>query len=133
MDSKIINWQEVLGWGKDQVDDIKFFAFSYLKQGKYEIALKLFLGLKVLVPEDSYVIKTLGSLYLVTNQPEIALEYLNRSTEIEPKNSRVKLNIVQALLDSGQREEAIKKAKSLVKVREKAIAGKAKALIMAWG
>ena len=53
---------------------------------RIKIALKLFLGLKVLAPEDIYVIKTLGSLYLVLDQPETALEYLKKARKAEPKN-----------------------------------------------
>lgn len=133
MEQKIIDWQEVLGWGPDQINDMKFFAFSYLKQGKYDIALKIFLGIKVLAPNDNYVIKTLGSLYLVLNQAETALTYLEKAFKEEPKNSKIHLNIVQAMLDLGRNKEALEEAKKLSSTKDKAIAGKAKALIMAWG
>lgn len=36
------NWQQVLGWGSDQLEEIRFAGFSYFKEGRYEKALLFF-------------------------------------------------------------------------------------------
>lgn len=127
-----MKWLEMLNWNENQVDDLKFFGFSYLKQGKYDVALEVFLGLKVLVPHDSYVLKTLGALYLELKQPEKALPILEEASLLEPSNEFVAINRVQSLIDLGRTQEAMQSAKLLTKNKNKKVADRAKALIMAW-
>ena len=128
-----IDWKEILGWQEDQIEEMKFFGFSYLRQGKYDIALKIFQALNILVPQDPYVLKTLGALLVTTQSPEKALDYLYKAEEMDPTDPQVKLNIAQSLLDLGQKEDALEKIKKLTSNKNKKIAGKAKALLMGWG
>ena len=46
-----INWRDKLGWDEDQLEDLRFAGYAYLRQGKYDIALAFFEALTVLDPE----------------------------------------------------------------------------------
>ena len=49
-----VNWLETLGWGEDELDDLRFVGYSYIKQGKYDTALTFFEALIVLSKNHSY-------------------------------------------------------------------------------
>ena len=59
-----MQWQEVLGWGEEELNDLRFVGYSYIKQGLYKTALKIFDGLVVLNPNSAYDLQVLGALYL---------------------------------------------------------------------
>ena len=58
------NWIELLGWSEDQIEDIRFAGYSFIKQGQYEHALKFFEVLAILPNENVYDLQTLGGIYL---------------------------------------------------------------------
>ncbi|MBS0652032.1 MAG: type III secretion chaperone, partial [Verrucomicrobia bacterium] len=30
-----VEWLSILGWGGDELEDLRFVGYSYIKQGKY--------------------------------------------------------------------------------------------------
>ena len=69
-----INWLKELGWTEDHLDEIRNAGYSYIRQGKYDIALPFFEALVILNPDSAYDAQALGALYLQTNQPEQAIQ-----------------------------------------------------------
>ena len=49
-----INWKDHLGWSEEQLEDLRYTGFSYIRQGKYEIALAFFEALVILDPSSVY-------------------------------------------------------------------------------
>ena len=127
-----INWLEVLGWGKDQVEDLRFVGYSYLRQGKYDLALTFFQALVVLNPISAYDLQTLGALYLQMGNNLMALNFLERALKVEPNHPSTLLNRVKALFALGYKRQAMVQAKSLETNTEPQIANQAAALILAY-
>ena len=65
-----VNWLELLGWGKGEVEDLRFIGYSYIKQGHYQTALTFFEALVVLNPDNAYDLQTLGALHLQQDNVE---------------------------------------------------------------
>ena len=55
-----VDWLSILGWNKDELEDLRFVGYSYIKQGKYDIAITFFEALTILSPESVYDLQTLG-------------------------------------------------------------------------
>lgn len=127
-----VNWIELLGWTQDQLQELRFAGFSFLKEGKYERALLYFEGLVVLAPDSAYDRQTLGALYLQVNQLDKALAMLNAALQLEPTHEPTLLNKVKAQFLLGQREEAMAVAQTLSLSVNPQIAGDASALILAY-
>ncbi len=53
------DWLSILGWGKEELEDLRFVGYSYVKQGKYDIATTFFEALCILDPESVYDVQTL--------------------------------------------------------------------------
>lgn len=126
------NWGEILGWGEEQFDDLRFVGFSYIKEGKYDIALPFYRALVVLDPETAYNYQILGALYLELNKPQDALKYLRKALRYEPGNVPTLLNITKALFLTGQKHEGLDLAKQLQNEEDSDISSVAKALILAY-
>src|ERR1700722_12917923 len=62
-----INWKKELNWNEDQLDDLRFMAYAYIRQGKYDIALPIFEALSVIDSDNAYDAQTLGAIYLQLN------------------------------------------------------------------
>jgi predicted Zn-dependent protease len=127
-----INWLEVLGWGEEQLEDLRYTGFAYLRQGKYDIALPFFEALTVLAPMNSYDLQTLGAIFLQLNKPAEAIPYFNRALEIEVHRAPVLINLAKALVMVGHVNEGLELAMALQNDRDKAIANSARALVMAY-
>lgn len=127
-----INWLEELHWNQDQVEDLRMAGFSYIRQGKYDIALPFFEGLAVLSPDSAYDVQTLGALYLQLGEPEKALKTLEYALKLEADHSPTLLNFTKALFMLGRTHEAIKLAHILAKEPDPFISNVAKALILAY-
>jgi regulator of sirC expression with transglutaminase-like and TPR domain len=69
-----INWLEKLGWKEEHIEDLRYTGYSYIRQGKYDIALPFFEALTILDPESVYDAQTLGAIYLEINEPAKALK-----------------------------------------------------------
>jgi len=127
-----INWLETLGWGEEQIEDIRFAGFAYIRQGKYDIALPLFEALALLDPESAYDAQTLGALYLQLNQPAKALKSFDRALKLEADHAPTLLNLTKALFMLGKTDEGLKLATILKNEPNPAVSDVARALILAY-
>lgn len=130
--TQAINWQEFLKWDEEQIDDLRIAGYSYIRQGKYDVALPFFEALVVFDPNNTYDLQTLGALYLQMDDAGKALHFLNKSLELEPNHIPTILNRARALLILGFREQGLKIARKLRKDPDKYISDSAKALILAY-
>ncbi|NGX38922.1 MAG: hypothetical protein KR126chlam1_00238 [Chlamydiae bacterium] len=127
-----VNWIEVLDWGPDELEDLRFVGYSYLKQGKYDIALTFFEALVVLSPDNPYDLQTLGALHLQKDNNLMALNFIERSLKLEPDHLPTKLNRAKTLFALGYKRQAIKEAEELSKCEDPSITDQASALLMAY-
>lgn len=127
-----IQWLKELNWTDEQLDDIRFAGFAYIRQGKYDIALPFFEALIILDPESSYDAQTLGALYLQLNNPVKALKAFDRALKLEADHAPTLLNVTKALLMLGRKDEAIKLANILKNEKDGAISNVARALLLAY-
>lgn len=127
-----IQWLKELNWTEEQLEDLRFAGFAYVRQGKYDIALPFFEALIILDPESSYDAQTLGAIYLQLNNPIKALKTFDRALKLEADHAPTLLNVTKALLMLGRKEEAIKLANILKNERDGAISNVARALLLAY-
>lgn len=127
-----INWREKLGWNEEQLDEIRFAAYAYLRQGKYDIAITFFEALNVLDPESAYDAQTLGALYVQINQPAKALKFLDKALKLEADHGPTLLNLCKAFFMLGKKDEGLKLAYLLKNEHDPLIANTANALILAY-
>lgn len=127
-----INWLSVLGWGDTQVDDLRYVGYFYLKQGKYDIAIRFFEALSVLSPNNSYDFQTLGALYLQTGNNLLALDYLDRALKLNSTHAPTLLNKAKALFLLGYKKQALEQAKILQTSQDQSIASQASALLFSY-
>lgn len=120
----------MLGWGEEEVEDIRFVAFSYIQQGLYDIAIRFFEGLAALTPPNVYDLQTLGALYLQKGNGMEALLYLDKSLEIAPDHYPSLLNRAKALFLLGYTKQGLLQAKELEKCPEPDISKQASALLL---
>jgi len=128
-----IKWQETLGWTEEQLEDLRLAGYSYIRQGKYDIALPFFEALAVFDPESAYDTQTLGALYLQLDQPEKALKSLDKALKLESDHAPTLLNLTKTFFIIGRTHEAIKLAEILSREPNSSIANIAKALLLAYG
>jgi tetratricopeptide (TPR) repeat protein len=126
-----MNWLEILGWSQEELEDLRFVGYSYIKQGRYEIASTFFEALAVLAPQNAYDLQTLGALYLQTGNNILALNYLERALRLDPSHLPTLLNRTKALFALGYRKQALTQARQLEKAGDPDIAGQASALLLA--
>lgn len=128
-----INWREKLGWNEEELEDLRFSGYSYLRQGKYDIAIKFFEATTVLDPDNAYDAQTLGALYLQINEPSKALKYFDKALKLEADHAPTLLNLCKAFFMLGKKEEGLKLANILKNEPDPIIANTARALILAHG
>jgi tetratricopeptide (TPR) repeat protein len=121
----------ILGWKKDDLSNLQFIGFSYIKQGKFDIAKTLFEALEVLDPEDAYNLNTLGGLYIETKEPYKALNVLEKALMLDPQNENSQYNRIQALLSLGFRKQALEACLFLSQGKDPILKSKAEALLLA--
>jgi len=127
-----VNWLEVLDWSPNELEDLRFVGYSYLKQGKYDIALNFFEALTVLAPENGYDLQTLGAIHLQLGNNLNALNYIERSLKIEPGHLPTRLNRAKAFFALGYKRQALQEARDLERCEDPSIADQATALLMAY-
>ena len=127
-----LNWTEILGWDAEQLDDLRYVAYSYIKQGVYDIALTVFDALAILSPPTAYDLQTIGALHLQVGNGLKALESLDRALRLDSTNFPTQLNRAKALFMLGYKRQGLAQAMELEKCKEKAIATQASALILAY-
>ena len=101
------DWMEVLGWGKEDLDDLRFVGYSYIRQGLYDIALQFFEALVVLNPSHAYDLQTLGALYLQKGNNLLALSWIERALKLDPHNLPTLLNRAKVLFALGYKKQAL--------------------------
>lgn len=127
-----IDWCQALGWTNEQLEDLRFTAFAYIRQGKYDIALPIFEALCVLDPESAYDAQTLGAIYLQIGQPSKALKCFDRALKLDADHAPTLLNLAKAFFMLGKKQEGIRLANILKSEPSLAISNVAKALILAY-
>jgi len=127
-----LNWNEVLGWNESTLEDLRFVGYSYLKQGKFDIATSLYEALVLLDPKSSYDLQTLGGLYLETGKNLMALNTIELALKLDPTHDATLLNRTKALFALGFKRQAIAQAKALELTSNRDIANQAAALLLAY-
>lgn len=127
-----INWVDKLGWNEEQIEDLRYTGYSYIRQGKYDIALTFFEALTVLNPENAYDHQTLGALYIELGMPNKALKPLDKALQIEGDHAPTLLNLMKAFFMLGKVEEGLRLANILKNERIPAVSNMAKALLLAY-
>ncbi len=126
-----MQWLDILNWSDHHLEELRFIGFSYLEQGKYDLALVFFEALTVLEADNNSDLQTLGALHLEKGNNVKALEYLDRSLEMK-KDEGALLNRVLTLFKLAHKEQALTEAKLLINAQDQEIAMQAQALIMAF-
>ncbi len=127
-----IDWLSILGWNSDELEDLRFVGYSYIKQGKYDIAITFFEALVILAPDSVYDLQTLGALYLQQGNNLMALNYIEKALKLDPTHLPTLLNRTKALFALGYKRQALAQAHSLENAPQEQIAGQAQALILAY-
>jgi tetratricopeptide (TPR) repeat protein len=127
-----VNWREILGWTNEQLEELRFSGFSFLREGHYQKSLLFFQALVVLDPENAYDAQTLGAIYLQMGEGQQALALLERALRLDPTHEPSLLNKAKALLAISQRPAALEIAHQLSKSTDPTIAGDAAALVLAY-
>ena len=126
------NWVELLGWGEEDLQDLRFVGYSYIKQGHYEIALKFFEALVILAPNSAYDHQTLGAIFLEMNDNEKALKCIDDALMLDPTHEETLLNRTKALFLLGYTKRAKTLSLQLTKAKNKAVLNGAEALLLAY-
>lgn len=126
------NWLEILGWDQDKIVDLRYVAYSYIKQGIYDVALTFFDALAVLTPPTAYDLQTIGGLHLQLGNGLKALDYLDRALKIDPAHSFTQLNRAKALFMLGYKRQGLIQALDLEKSTDPEISSQASALVLAY-
>jgi len=127
-----MDWKELLGWGEKELDDLRFVGYSYIKQGKYDVALSFFSALVALDETNPYNLQTIGALYLEKGEHLKALDHLERALQLDSSHAPSLLNRIKALLGLGYKKQALSQAKQLMTNPDTAIASEAEALLLAY-
>ena len=125
-----IQWADVLGWGNGEFDDLRSVAYSYIKQGIYDVALTFFDALAVLTPPTAYDLQTTGALHLQLGAGLKALDHFDRALKLDPTHVPTQLNRAKALFSLGYKQQAIAQAMAIEKQEDAALAKQAAALVL---
>lgn len=125
-------WRERLKWGQEHIEDLRYTGYSYVRQGKYDIALPFFEALSIVDPDSSYDAQTLGGIYMQMNQPTKAMAYFDRALKLEADNPLTLLNIAKTFFMMGQVQDGLKITHILKTNKDQQISNVAKALILAY-
>lgn len=127
-----LDWVNILGWQNAEIDDLRFVGFSYIKQGKWNLALSFFEALQVLTPNQFYDLHTLGALYLQVGNYFMGLSYTEKALKLNPDHEPTLVNRMKILFALGFRRQGLLQAQSLLNSPNPAIAGQAQALLISY-
>jgi tetratricopeptide (TPR) repeat protein len=127
-----VNWLEVLGWHQEELDDLRFVGYSYIKQGNYDLALTFFEALSILSTVSAYDLQTLGALYLQKSNNLMALNTIEKALKLDANHYPTLLNRVKALFALGYKRQGLAAAKNLQTCPMEPIANQATALFLAY-
>ena len=126
-----VDWLSILGWGTEELEDLRFVGYSYIKQGQYDIATTFFEALVILDPTSAYDLQTLGALFLQRGNNLMALNYIEQALRLDPNHLPTLLNRTKALFSLGYKKQGLLQARALQTHSNEAIANQAEALILA--
>jgi tetratricopeptide (TPR) repeat protein len=92
------------------VETLNNLAISYTTQGKFDLAEQTFLATLRLEPRNRTANYNLGLILLARHEPKGAITALER---IRPADSSVLLNLTQAYLMAGMKDQGLKTAEAL--------------------
>lgn len=127
-----LDWGDILGWGEEQKQDLRYAGFSFYREGRYEQAHTFFAALEVLDPKNLYDKQTLGAINLQLGNNEKALDLLNEALKMDPTDEQTLLNKTKALLMLGKKSDAFAIAKRLQKSADPILSNDAMALLLAY-
>lgn len=127
-----LDWLGILGWGSEEIADLRYVAYSYIKEGVYDVALTFFDALSVLSPPIPYDLQTVGALHLQLGNGLKALDFLDRALKMEPTHLPTQLNRAKALFMLGYKQQGLLQALNLEKCADPQIATQASALVLAY-
>jgi len=127
-----MDWLEYLGWNIYQLSELRSVAYTYVKQGKYDIALKFFEALSLLSNQDAYDLQMLGAIHLQMGHNLDALNFIDQSLKKAPNHLPTLLNRTKTLFALGYKKQAIAQAKSLLLTGDKDIVQRADALLLSY-
>jgi len=126
------DWLKELNWSEEHLEELRTAGYSYIRQGKYDIALSIFEALSILDPQGTYDAQILGALYLELNQPSKALKHLDKALKLDSHHTPTLLNLTKAFFMLGKKQEALNLCKILQNDPAPAVSSMAKALIIAY-
>lgn len=126
------NWMEKLGWTEEHIEDLRYTGYSYIRQGKYDIAKPFFEALNILDPESAYDAQTLGAIYLQLNEPAKAMLSFDKALKLEADHGPTLLNLAKAFFMMGKKEEGLRLTQILKNDPNPSVSSVAKALVLAY-
>ncbi len=128
----VVDWKSILGWSDESIAEVRFSAFSLLREGQYTKA-RTFFEMLVTVDETSiYDKQILGAILLKLGEQESALEWLERALELDPFHEPTLLNKIKVLLLLGRKSDAFALLFRLERSSDPYIANDAAALRLAY-
>jgi len=127
-----MNWLDYFGWNDLQLTELRSVSYTYVKQGKYDIALKFFEALIILSNEDVYDLQMLGAIHLQLGNHLDALNYIDQALKKDPGHLPTLLNRAKTLFALGYKKQAIAQTKALLITGEREIVQKADALLLSY-
>lgn len=125
-------WKAILGWGDEELEELRISGYSFLRQGHYQKAILFFEALVILDPLSIYDFQTLGGLYLQVGKNAKALVVLDQALRMQGDHLPTLLNKTKALFCLGRIEEASAIAVYLASCDQPLIANDAEALLMSY-
>jgi len=125
-------WLNILGLQNEDISSIQWISYSYIKQGKMEIALNLLEALYIIQPSDLYTLKTLGALYLENKIPYKALDVLEKAIKLDPTSDEIRFNRMHALFALGFKKQGLVAAQELLDAKDPSIKSKSEALLLSY-
>lgn len=126
------NWSDILGWGEEERQELRYAGYSFYREGRYEQAHTFFSALVVLDSKSLYDQQTLGAIHLQLGNNEKALDFLNEALKIDPTDETTLLNKTKALLMIGKKNDALAIANRLQRSADPYLSNDAQALLLAY-
>jgi tetratricopeptide (TPR) repeat protein len=122
--------KNILGWQQNDLSNLQFVAYNYIKQGKYDVAQTILEALEVLDPTDSYTLQTLGAVYIENKNPYGALNVLEKALQLDPLHELSQFNRIQALISLGLKKQALIDCEKMVNAKNPMLKAKAEAILL---
>jgi tetratricopeptide (TPR) repeat protein len=127
-----VEWREVIGWGQDEVDELRAIAYAYMRQGQLKLAQTFFEALVILEPNSLYDLRTLAGLRDLLGDPQGSVTLYQEALTRDPRDPFSQLGLAKAQLAAGQATDALPRLQQLATSPDKRIATDAQALLLAY-